>query len=385
MKKFFTLIAMAAMTLAASAQLNWSASAKTNLEEDDDLVDNSYAAATAALNSEKVAGRQFLDEDNNPVSKTINGVTFKYFVPTRVTDLPAASNDYQGTEAEGCIAVNIEANKNTDVQIYARIGSSKSITLYDATDKTAVGLKNSFEETDGDNILVVAVGQLQNAHKYVLCMKGGTMALCGLNFVEGTYVEPKDKWYANVAATVVEGFSTMTYGDGAKVVLLNSAKSWSGGSSITVDGTKYTSSKVSNGAQNKYVAPVGKVVKTFTIYSYVNKDSKTERPCFWKEVAGVTYSLDGAEGTVQTTEMECYKGTTPDVYSYSIPNLKEVTFTNTGEQACFVLDVELADASAAPTVKQQATEAVKTIKKAGANGLEIISGAAIYNVAGQQK
>lgn len=376
---------MAAMTLAASAQLNWKASAKTNLEEDDDLVDNSYASAVAALNSDNVASKQFLDDSNNPVSKTINGVEFNYFVQTRVTDLPAAANDYQGTEAEGSIAVNIEPNKNTDVQIYARIGSSKTITLYDATDKTVVSLKNSFEETDGENILVVAVGQLQNAHKYVLCMKGGTMALCGLNFVAGTYVEPTDRWYANVAASAVDGFSTMTYGDGAKVILMKEGKNWSNGSSITVDGTKYTSSKVSNGAQNKYVAPVGKVVKKFTIYSYVNVDAKTARPCFWKEVAGVTYSLDGAKGTVQTTEMECYKGTTPDVYSYNIPNLKEVTFTNSGEQACFVLDVELADASSAPTVKQQASQASQTIKRTGANGLEIISGTAIYNVAGQQK
>lgn len=367
MKKFFTLIAMAAMTLAASAQtLNWSAGAKTSLAAGDNLVDNAYATATAALNSDAVAGKQFLDEDNNPVSKTINGVTFKYFVPTRVTDLPAAANEYQGTEAEGCIAVNIEAKQNTDVQIYTRIGSTKSITLYDATEKTAAGLKNSFEETDGDNLLVVAVGQLQKGHKYVLCMKGGTMALCGLNFVDGTYVEPSSKLYGFNTAT-----NLSTYGDGAKMQITgNTEKAF--GSAASIKGI--SSIKNSNGAQNTFTAPAGKVVKSVTFYFAANKDDEEGK---LTEINGEKEEFASALGKIHAEPAEyTYKFTTP---------ASSFTFTFSNKQVNFILDVELADASAAPTVKQQATEAVKTIKKAGANGLEIISGAAIYNVAGQQK
>lgn len=383
MKKIFTLIAMAAMTLAASAQtLNWQVTSSTSLAAGDKLVDNGYATATAALNSSEVAATQFADEDGNPTPKTINSVTFKYYVPTRVTDLPAAANNYQGTEAEGSIAVNIVAKQNTDVQIYARIGSTKTITLYDATEKANVATKNSFEVTDYDNVLVVAVGQLQKDHNYVLCMRGGTMGLCALNFVEGTYVAPSSTIYQNATAATVEGFSTITYGDGAKLVLNNSAKAWSSGSSITIDGSKYTSIKVSNGAQNTFVAPEGKYVTSVKIWSYVNKDAATERPCFWKEVNGVQYSLDGAEGTVQTTVMECYKGTNFDSYTYDLGGVSSFTFTNTGEQACFVLDVTYGEASGINNVTSAAAaKVVKTIE----NGQLVIKNAkGTFNVAGAQ-
>lgn len=379
MKKIFTLIAAAMMAVCANAQIAWSVQEGDSYAVGTELYKDSYATITTSLAAGSAV--TFADEAQNPTPKTINGKTFKAYVKCRVENLPAAGNNWEGEAGDG-IAVKITATKNADIEIYARYGNTKAITLADATAQTSVATKNTFEEADGsDNLLVVATAQLQKDHTYVLCMRGGTMGLCGINVKEGTYVAPTFNIYANAGASTVDGFSTMVYGDGAKVALTgNAGKAYSGGSSITLDGSKYTSTKVSNGATNTFYAPEGKYVTTVDIVSYVNVD-KQNRAAYWKEVNGVNYSLDGAEGTTQTTEMMCFKdGANPNVCTYEIGGLPSFTFTNTGEQLCFILKVTYGEPAG---IKNVTTVSAAKVVKAIENGQLVIKAAnGKFNVAG---
>ena len=130
--------------------------------------------------------------------------------------------------------------------------------------------------------------------------------------------------------------NSITFADGATITITgNDTKNISNGARITVDGTEYVSMKVSNGAENTYVAPAGKAVSSVTFYSYVNKDAQTDRPAYWKEVGGTAYDKETSGG-----EMMCFKdGANPDVRTYSIGGKDSFTFTNTGEQLCYVMVV----------------------------------------------
>lgn len=134
--------------------------------------------------------------------------------------------------------------------------------------------------------------------------------------------------------------NSITFSDGATITITGNAdKNISNGARITVDGTEYVSMKVSNGAENTYVAPAGKAVSSVTFYSYVNKDAQTDRPAYWKEVGGTAYDKETSGG-----EMMCFKdGANPDVRTYSIGGKGSFTFTNTGEQLCYVMVVTLGE------------------------------------------
>lgn len=384
MKKFFTLFAVAMMAVCANAQVAWTVEKGKTYEVGTKLYEDSYATITTSLAAGSAV--TFADEDSNPTPKTINGVTFEAYVACRVENLPSAANNWEG-EAGAGIAVKISAKKNTDIEIYARYGATKTITLVDATSMSSESTINVSKEEDNDNILVVEKAQLQAGHNYVLCMRGGTMGLCGINVKEGTYVAPTSNIYANASAAVVDGFSTMTYGDGAKVALVgNSTKSYSNGSGITIGGKKYTTTKVSNGAQNMFFAPEGKFITKATIWSYVNKDAATDRDCYWKEVNGQAYSLDGADGSVITTIMGSYKNLeTPDNYTYELGGISGFTFTNTGEQACFVIEVEYGAEGPANAIKNVNAAVQTQVVKVVENGQLVIKSAkGTFNVAGAQ-
>ena len=163
--------------------------------------------------------------------------------------------------------------------------------------------------------------------------------------------------------TDAEGYSIMTGNEGTDVegvvlTLLNSAKSWSTHNSITVDGASLATIKLSNGAQNSCALPEGYVATKVTLYSYINiNTAKKEeniaaekylpngyRTSYWKEVAGVSYSAP---------EMNVFVDgdlTAPDAISFDLDKVSSFTFTNTGEQACFVMKIEAETAGAAAPV-----------------------------------
>lgn len=376
MKKIFTLIAAVAVALSANA-LDFKVTA-ADIAEGATLVDNEYVTVTTANNT--VTPTVIANEDGTPTPATYAGETFPCYVGVRVTDAPSAANP-TGTVHDVNVALVFVAKQNTDVTLYYRIGTTKSIDCYDQTTGAAESIVQTATNPGEDYLFCTGVYKFQAGHTYTVYAKGGTVQFHGLTAAEGTYVAPTNHFYANAAAATVEGFSTMTYGDGAKVALTgNATKSYGGALGITINGKKYTTTKVSNGAQNTFYAPAGKKVYVFTLYSYVNKDAVARTP-YWKEVGGVAYDETSAK------IMQSYKAdlANPDVNTYVFPEgLSEVTFTNTGEQVCFVIEANY-DATAVAGVEASVEAApAKAVKAVKGGRIVIIRADAEYSVSGAQ-
>ena len=146
----------------------------------------------------------------------------------------------------------------------------------------------------------------------------------------------------------------------------NTSKTISSASNIVINGEKYKSIKLSNGAQNTLTLPAGKVATKITFYSYVNKDAQTDRPAFWKEVGGVSYDKETSGG-----ELMCFKDAeNPDIRSYTFDTpLNAITFTNTGEQLCFVMELEVGESTG---IEDVTTKPVVNVN------------APVYNLSGQR-
>ena len=172
-----------------------------------------------------------------------------------------------------------------------------------------------------------------------------------------------------------------TWADGYSIMIMRSDKGISAGNNITVEGETYKTIKVSNGAQNTITAPDGKAIKSMTFFSYINiKASATKvRSSFWKEVDGVTY--DGSDGFMKSCNTlvfdagaiegseELVSTETPDKRSFELAEAKnKVTFTNTGEQLCYVLFVEEVEGTGINDV----------------NAENIVINTPAYNLAGQK-
>lgn len=142
--------------------------------------------------------------------------------------------------------------------------------------------------------------------------------------------------------------NTQKWDDGAKLTITgNSGKTLDPTTPITYkELTTYGKSmKTSNGAQNTFYCPEGKVATGVTFISYVNKNSIV-RTSYWKEVAGVNY--DESTATLMKSAQDAEN---PDVISFPLPNLSQFTFTNTGEQPCFMLEVTMTDATSVKGVQ----------------------------------
>lgn len=151
--------------------------------------------------------------------------------------------------------------------------------------------------------------------------------------------------------------NTQTWDDGAKLTITgNSGKTLDPTTPITYkELTTYGKSiKLSNGAQNTFYCPEGKVATGVTFISYVNKNP-IARTSYWKEVAGVNY--DESTATLMKSALDAEN---PDVISFSLPNLSQFTFTNTGEQPCFMLEVTMTDATSVKGVQTVGGAAVTT-------------------------
>lgn len=153
----------------------------------------------------------------------------------------------------------------------------------------------------------------------------------------------------------------------------NAAKKYSlGGNKIVIDGVEHNAAKLSNGAQNTLKLPEGKKAVGLTLYSYVNAASTGARTTGWSEVNGVSYDVKEAPmGAFTDVAVQDSKVTDPDVRSYLIDGKNEITFTNTGEQLCFMAVVYVAgENTTIPT-------AISEVKSAATN-------ATVYNLAGQK-
>ena len=150
----------------------------------------------------------------------------------------------------------------------------------------------------------------------------------------------------------------------------NAGKNYTNATAISVNGTDCVTAKLSNGAQNTITLPTGKKAVRLTLYSYINAAATGARTCGWAEVNGVSYDVKEAPMSAFSSVTDF--AANPDIRSYLIDGKNAVTFTNTGEQLCFVAVVDIAtDSTIIPT-------AISEVKAAEA------AEAAIYNLAGQK-
>ena len=106
----------------------------------------------------------------------------------------------------------------------------------------------------------------------------------------------------------VSAESLLPFYDGATLQITgNLKKTLDPASDITVDGTKYKSIKLSNGAENTFTCPEGKTAVGVTFYSYVNIDNENRTP-YWAAVDEQTLTAETA------TILQSYqKGEAPDI------------------------------------------------------------------------
>ena len=354
MKKIFTLIAMALMAVGASAQSSWVAPESAPAAGMSIIKDDLMKVETVF---ETTCGK-ILDQSNQPAPVTFAGKTFETYMQIRVDAAP--TNDAPtGTEKSGSTPLVITAKKNVDLTIYYRRqavegayseNDGKDIKLVDQTKATTAIKSASYEATDIDGSYgnVKRVYNLEEGKTYTLFTRGTTGRLYGMDYAEGTgageqgavadgtYFISFDGLSAGNKVTTDKGFTLQITG--------NEEKTYSAASKITIDGAEYTTIKLSNGAQNTLTLPEGKVATGITFYSYVNKDAETERAAYWKEVGGTEYTETPNGGNFKS-----YKDTeNPDVctYSFGENKLNAITFTNTGEQCCFVIKIAIAAGTA---------------------------------------
>lgn len=185
----------------------------------------------------------------------------------------------------------------------------------------------------------------------------------------------------------------------------NETKELSGGNNITVNDATKKSIKLSNGAQNTLTLPSGKSASKITFHSYINYDGGTGnkdmakfRTSYWSEVGGTTYTAESA--TLMTQFLYTYnnengkKVTTYgawvngennkdgkfDAISFSLASAPNViTFTNTGEQACFVIELELTGSNNINTVKTVEAEDSAAYNLAGQKVADGFKGIVVKN------
>ena len=132
----------------------------------------------------------------------------------------------------------------------------------------------------------------------------------------------------------------ITFDDGATLQITgNLEKTLDPASDITVDGTKYKSIKLSNGAENTFTCPEGKTAVGVTFYSYVNIDNENRTP-YWASVDEQTFTEETA------TILKSYKDTkNPDIVTFPVNAKRAFTFKNAGEQLCFLMAVTYGSAT----------------------------------------
>ena len=132
----------------------------------------------------------------------------------------------------------------------------------------------------------------------------------------------------------------ITFPDGATLQITgNKSKTLDSASDITINGAKYKSIKLSNGAENTFTSPDGKTAIGVTFYSYVNKDTDVRTP-YWAAVDEQTFTAETA------TILNSYKDAeNPDVVTFPVNAKSAFTFTNAGEQLCFLMAVTYGSAT----------------------------------------
>ena len=135
---------------------------------------------------------------------------------------------------------------------------------------------------------------------------------------------------------------------GYSIELNNNQKAWQNFNKLTIDGTQYTSIKLSNGAENILHLPEGVKVARITFYSVVNGNDNSY-VCGWRDVNGPQEYKSIPMGAWTTNPTD---GVEPncDVRVYGLDNVTDqISFTNTGLQLGFVIALDIIDETEATT------------------------------------
>ncbi len=122
------------------------------------------------------------------------------------------------------------------------------------------------------------------------------------------------------------GFSMVCTGNLAKALSKGTKMSY------TFDGVDRTNIQLSNGAQITVFLPENARATKLEIWSTVGTNSQN-RTSYFKEVCGVTYT----EATAQILDITAGA---VNCSTFTLPNVDVITFTNTGEQQCVILNIE---------------------------------------------
>lgn len=416
MKKIFTLIAIALTALGVNAQTHFEANPEglETVPANTVLTDNEFFKATTVYAAGGGANAYTYK----------NGASFTNQISLRIDKDPNADNPY-GTEKSGSTSVIIDAKQNITFTTHVRTGNKKEICLFDVATSTKVTGTVEFEaDGESDNNFWSNTWTLEAGKQYVVTERGGTGRLSGFTAAVATTggdtgggdtgggdtgsgdTGSGDNTGGGVTGETskvilfypdgAEGANAMDLQEGFKIAITgNAEKNLSSGNDITVGGSAYKSIKISNGAQNTLTLPEGKVATKITLYSYVNhNESKREgqkggdkdqsghgyRWSYWKEVAGTSYTqetavlfstfVDGIRQADNSVTLDETALQTPDAQTFELANLSAVTFTNTGEQPCIVMEVEYGNGSATG------------INNVTTSTIDV--NAPVYNISGQQ-
>lgn len=395
MKKIFTLIAMAIMAVGANAQTQWRPT-DTAPDAGSTIIDDALLTVKTVF---ATTNGVIKDESGNVAPVNYAGNAFNNYTQIRVDAAPTADVP-TGTNKDGSSPLVITAKKNVDITLYYRrqaadgaytSNDGKDMKLVDQAAAATAIVAASFDATDIDGSYANAtkVYNLEAGKVYTLFARGTTARLYGIDYKEGSgsseggsgsveagkyYISYNDEpTVTNVTTADMTNTGTATncatWENGFVIMIMRSDKGFSSGSNITVDGKTYKTIKVSNGAQNKLTLPEGMIAKGITFYSYVNKDAATERDSYWKEIAGTAYDVETSGGIFAS--YKDFENPDKRTYSFNGDQLNVITFTNTGEQACYVVEIDVEAGSPTTGVKN-----VETIDAAAE--------APAYNLAGQK-
>lgn len=182
MKKIFTLIAAALMSMGASAQLvqvNINESGASKIPAETVLADNECFTATTVFETTACGVK---DDGTTPSGEYFYehaNLTFPAWIDIRVNDEPSAENP-NGTANK--TSVIIVAKKNATLSAYVRTGNTKEVKLFDQSTFTALASTSAYTADGTSNNRWTWTWNIEAGKTYVLTEKGGTGRLSGFTY-----------------------------------------------------------------------------------------------------------------------------------------------------------------------------------------------------------
>lgn len=232
---------------------------------------------------------------------------------------------YNGTVAISCTTPNVTIEYSVDGG-----GFNPYTRTFTLTEDAVVNVRASREGSESASAVAEVKAVPANGKTKTIYMGWGSFTLTKSD---------KESQYSTLVGA--EGDDA----EGYSLILTNIEKDWSNdgsGSKIVCPAGGRTGIKVSNGAQNILRLPEGVKATRLTLYSYVNKSGEI-RTSGWKEIGGE--EIPYADVPMSMLGDNDDRFANPDVRIFPLDNAEgDITFTNTGEQVCFVIGLDVIEA-----------------------------------------